>query len=453
MKKAKSNPHTPAPRRVRDGLENLVAGLGTGQDKRSYTRYGVTAKLMQPELESMYRDSWLSKKIVNIPAEDMTRAWRTVAFDDASSPNLKLIEQAEKRLCVQSKFSEALRWARLYGGCCIIIGTKDGEFEKPLEVKTIKKGDLKWLHVADRYRLTASGTVTADLDSANFGLPDAYTLADNGARIHHSRIIRFNGQKLPYYPWIANAYWDDSELQHVVDSVKNCAAASNSVASMMFEANVDIIKMAGLTDLLSTKDGEAKVIKRFASAALLKSFNRTLLLDESETYEKKSNTFSGLNLIMQQFVQDVCGAADIPMTRMFGQSAGGLNATGDSDIRNYYDMISARQNSELRPQLERLDEIMVRSELGVMPDDFSFTFGSLWQMSDTEKATMQKTNAERDQIYLTNGVIGEGVIAAELKENGTYSTLTDEDVELAQALTKPLPEETEPAKTEPLETD
>ena len=133
-------------------------------------------------------------------------------------------------------------------------------------------------------------------------------------------------------------------------------------------------------------------------------------------------------------MQDVSGAADIPMTRLFGRSAGGLNTTGDNDIRNYYDMLQAKQESELRPQLERLDAIMVRSELGQMPEDYGFTFNSLWQMSDKELADTEKTRAERDKIYFDMGVIDEGVIAADLKEAGTYANLTDEHVKLAQEL-------------------
>lgn len=418
-----------------DGLENVVAGLGTDRDKRSYSVYGTPRKLTPVELENMYRSSWLAKKIVNAVADDMTRAWRTIMFDESNQAAQFQIEHAEKRLGLKAKVNDALSWARLYGGACILIGTKDGVYDQPLVAETVKKGDLAFLRTVDiRQLFPAGGVLCSDLSSDNFGLPEAYTLVEAGTAIHHSRIIRFNGQKLPHYAWLKNNMWDDSELQHVLDSIMNCDTATNSVASMLFEANVDVIKTEGLGDLLATKDGEAKVMKRFQTAALLKSFNRTLILDGTESYEKKSNNFSGLNLIIQQFMQDVSGAADIPMTRLFGQSAGGLNATGNNDIRNYYDMLQAKQESELRPQLERLDAIMVRSELGQMPDDYRFEFNSLWQMSDTEKATIEKTRADRDKLYLDMGVVDEGVIAADLKEAGTYANLTDEHVELAKQL-------------------
>lgn len=442
---------TPKPKRTSiiasDGLENVVAGLGTDRDKRSYSIYGAPRKLTPPELENMYRSSWLAKKIVNAVADDMTRAWRTHNSNESNQVQVQKITQAEKRFALKAKVNDALCWARLYGGSGILIGMKDGTYDQPLDADVVKKGDLSFLRVIDRRRLVPSGAgLCTDLMSENFGLPEAYTLAETSTVIHHSRVVRFNGQKLPHMAWLQNEMWDDSELQHVLDSITNCDTATASVASMLFEANVDVIKTEGLVDLLSSKNGEAKVIKRFQTAALLKSFNRTLLIDGSESYEKKSNNFSGLNLIIQQFMQDVSGAADIPMTRLFGQSAGGLNATGNNDIRNYYDMLQAKQESELRPQLERLDAIMVRSELGQMPEDYGFTFDSLWQMSDKEKADTEKTRGERDKIYFDMGVIDEGVIAADLKEAGTYANLTDEHVKLAQELAEKMRETDEEPK-------
>ena len=66
-------------------------------------------------------------------------------------------------------------------------------------------------------------------------------------------------------------------------------------------------------------------------------------------------------------------------TRLLGQSPAGLSATGDSDTRNYYDMIAARQELDLRPQLERLDKLILRSA-GVDPAALTFEFRPLWQM-------------------------------------------------------------------------
>lgn len=412
---------------VGDGLENVVAGLGTERDKRSYSVWGEPRVMTRNDLENAYRGSALAKKIVNIVADDMTReGWNCIFEDDALSLS---IGRAEKRFAVKKRVNEALRWSRLYGGAVIILGVNDTkDLSKPLKIDRLGKGCLRYLQVVDRWRLSPAGSLNRDLDSQNFGLPDTYVLAESSVRVHHSRLLRFNGEKLPYFAWLKNGMWDDSALQHVMDSLMNYDTTTQSIATMMFEANVDVVTSEGLADLLSRKDGESKLIKRFQVAALLKSFNRMLLLDSSEKYEKKSNSFANLDKIIQQFMVDVSGAADIPVTRLFGQSATGLNATGDNDIRNYYDMVSAKQEAELRAPLECLYEILLRSELGYMPDDMQINFNPLWQLSDKEQAEVEKARAERDGQYLDKGVVSHELVAKELKERGTFRNMTDADI-------------------------
>jgi phage-related protein (TIGR01555 family) len=168
----------------------------------------------------------------------------------------------------------------------------------------------------------------------------------------------------------------------------------------------------------------------------MKSFNRTLVLDSSEKYEKKQNQFANLDKVWEKFMVDVCGACDIPMTRLFGQSPGGLNATGTGDLENYYTRINADQSTRLKPKLDYFDEIFVRSVLGIKPVDYAYKFNSLWQISDKDRAAIEYQDAQRDQIYLQSGVVSEGLVASQLRLKGTYATMSDEDVRMAEELSE-----------------
>jgi hypothetical protein len=112
-------------------------------------------------------------------------------------------------------------------------------------------------------------------------------------------------------------------------------------------------------------------------------------------------------------------------------------------------MIAAKQESDLRCKLEYLDAVLVRSALGVMPDDYRFDFNSLWQMTDAEVSDIQHKNAQRDLIYMDSGVISKSTVAKDLKEQGTYKNLTDEEIEAVELEENAEPEpEAEPEPTE-----
>lgn len=434
------------PSRTTDGLANVVAGIGTERDKTSYSRYSHTFGLQSQELESMYRSSWLSKRIVNTVSEDMTREWRDFMFDDTDESRQFGIEQEEARLDIQSKVTDALRWARLYGGAALVMGVNGEDLTRPLNLNTVKRGSLKWVRAVDRHLLSGIGQPTFDPESPNFGMPEFYMLGsmvETAPRIHWTRVIRFDGERLPWRLFLENGYWHDSVLQSTYTAIRNSDTASAAISTMLLEANVDVITAEGLNSKLATECGENDVIKRYQLAGLMKSVNRMLILDGMEKYEKKTNNFSNLDKIWERSFIEVAGACGIPMVILFAQSASGLNATGDNDVRNYYDMVSAKQESDLRGALVRLDEVLVRSALGTMPENYRFTFRSLWQMSDKERAEIDKARAERDNIYLSAGVVSEGIVARDLLEKGTYSSMTEEDVEAAEELDKPMDTEEE----------
>ena len=100
-----------------------------------------------------------------------------------------------------------------------------------------------------------------------------------------------------------------------------------------------------------------------------------------------------------------------------------MSATGDSDTRNYYDMISARQELDLRPQLERLDDFLLRSA-GVDPATLRFEFRPLWQLSAAEKAQVALQKAQATAVYagltLWPAAVTAALVRSQLVEDGVY---------------------------------
>lgn len=377
---------------ARDTLVNLVSGLGTDRDKRAGSVYAVPP-LDDEQLISAYRSSWLPKKIVDIPAMDAVRKWRDWQAD---SDTIEKIEEEEKRLDLRGKVMSALIKARLLGGAAIYIGTGDARPEEEFDPERISAEGIKHLNVLTRRELSA-GEIELDPESEWYARPKWYELANNTSqmvRIHPSRLVIFKGSEPPVDELGTYQGWGDSVLMATTDAIKNADGTAGNIAAMTFEAIVDIIKVPNLMSQVADPEYRSRFMERYQLFGMGKSTTRLGILDSEEEYERKQMSFATLPEVMQTFLQIVSGAADIPVTRLLGQSPAGMSATGESDLRNYYDRISAMQELEITPAMKRLDEALICSATGTREPEVHYIWSSLWQISDKERAEIGKLDAE-----------------------------------------------------------
>jgi len=184
------------------------------------------------------------------------------------------------------------------------------------------------------------------------------------------------------------------------------------VAQDHAEAKLDIIKIQGLTNMISTTEGNQTLINRFANANAAKSVVNTLMLDATEKWDRKELRLTGMDKVMQMYLLICAGAADIPATRLLGREPAGQNATGESDIRNYYDRLAADQVVRLTPALHPLDEILIRHTFGSRDEDIHYTWQPLWQMDDEQKAKIELQKAQAHEVDVKAGLIEPEILKA-----------------------------------------
>ena len=406
-----------------DSLLALTSGMGDPlRDKSAGTYYGPTF-LTDEQLLYAYQGSWLPQKIVNIPAMDSIRKGRDW---QAENKQIEAIEAEEKRLGLWQKLLDARIKARLWGGAAIYMGT-DQSPETPLRLEGLDKGGLKYLTVLSR-RDVIAGELDQDALAGTYGRPKSYqvTGATTFADIHPSRLVIFVGQ--PHVDgWLAqgmNRGWGESSLQAVIDAIKNADSTAANIASLVFEANIDVFGVPDFMSMVADPDYRSRLIERFSLANVGKSINRSLIRDANETYDRKQISFSNLPEVLQQFLIIVSGAADIPATRLLGQAPAGMNATGDSDMKNYHDRIESMQKLELQPAIYGLDEAIIRSGLGSRPPEIYYEWTPLSQMSESEKADIALKKAQTFQIDINSGVIPDSALAKgrqnQIIEDGLY---------------------------------
>jgi len=410
-----------------DSLRSLITGMGDPSiDKSASVVYGHHI-LTDLQLLNAYRNTWLAKKIVNIPALDALRKWRAWQADQQQ---ITLIEKEEQRLGLKLKLLQCKTLARLWGGAVIYIGD-GGDASLPWDHEAVKKGGLKYLTVMGRREVVA-GELEQDPTLENYGWPVSYQVA-NGRTfldVHPSRVVVQIGEPHPD-PWntSTNLGWGDSVLQSLWTALTNADSTAANVASLVFEANVDIYKIPDLMQHMGNSVYRNKLIDRFTLANIGKSVSRALITDTDEEYDRKQISFSALPDVLQQFLILVSGASDIPLTRLLGQSPAGLSSTGEHDMKNYFDRVTSIQTLEIGPAMYKLDEALIRSALGNRPDEVFYTWTPLEQMSEKEQAEIGKMKAETANILTTTGLFMpeelREVVGNQFVEDGFYPGLGD----------------------------
>jgi phage-related protein (TIGR01555 family) len=396
---------------ITDSFKNFIANLNTGRDKQASGDYYLL-NFTDSQWSTVYRTSWMGRKVVDIPAKDATRKWREWA---AEAEQIALIEETEKRLRLPQKVKLALQQSRLFGGSGIYFSVDGDDPELPLDLATVKEGSLSFVTVFPKGVLVA-GDIELDPMSEDYGLPQWYEVsgAESGrTRIHRSRLAIFTGNDVlsPQELTGQNQGWGDSVLQAAYQAVRNADATASNIASLVYEAKVDVLQIPDLGNIMANPRHRELLAERVELSAQLKGNNGMLVIDGDETYSQKAYNFAGLPDISYQALQAVSGAADIPVTRFLGQSPAGLTSTGESDLKNYYDSVNSMQTLTITPALRRLDDVLVRSALGSVPEDVTYEWSSLWQMTDAEKSKISKETAETINILVSTNLFPEDALA------------------------------------------
>lgn len=410
--------------KIFDTIANVVSGLMTGRDKVSHDRWVLSA-IDREQADAAYRGDWVARKVIDVPPQDMCREWRDW---QAENDEIEKIEREEARHNIRAKVMRALRLARLYGGAGLYLGVRGQDPAQPLDIEGVRAGSLDYVHVLHRWQLNVT-ELDRDPASPFYGEPSRYMLSSTGrgaVDIHPSRVVRLLGNELPDIDTNPDG-WGESVLQSVGDAVRHAGITAGNIASLVHEAKIDVIKVPGLMSLAGSDTDRDALLRRFTLASVAKANNGMLLLDGEEEWDRKQMQFSQLPELLTIYLQLAAGAADIPVTRLLGQSPAGMNSTGEHDTRNYYDRIAADQEMTLRPALERLDEVLIRSALGTRPPELHYVWAPLWQLSETERAEAEFKRAQTTKVYLDTGLIPDEALAQAVQnrliEDGTYPGL------------------------------
>lgn len=432
-----------------DAFSNPIARLGFGtMDLLQATSYPLTRMTQNYELlTSLYRDNWIVQNIVATIPNDIVRKWYEIKSSIAPEW-IDRMTKLERKTQIRKKILLGMYWGRLYGGAVGVILIKgQNDLSQPLDLDTIMPESFLGLQILDRWSgVYPEGEIVTDPSDPDFGLPAYYTVRDeeNGymvARVHHSRVVRFVGRELPWLEQVTELYWGESEIEAIYNEIVKHDNVAANIAALTFRANINYMETDGLDQLLGTANTEMQ--RRFwnvmAAQSMMESNFGTRVINKGDAIHNTQYTFTGLPEVYDRMMMDVAGAARTPVTKLFGRSPAGLNATGESDMQNYYDYIDGLRENEFRQVIERLLPVMAMSAWGEIPDDLDIDFPPMWTPDAKEIAEIaeRKTNAVLSvyQNDLIDAATAQQELQALGEETGMYSKISDEAIEVARGQT------------------
>ena len=396
-----------------DGLVNVLTGMGTGRDKSQYTSSTPIVFIGQEELENLYSE-WIPKRIVDIVAEQSTRKGFKVLFggEGAAAEEVVGIEQVIEDLYILENLGLASKNARLFGGAVILLYINDGRSaDQPVNYANICS--VEGMEVLDRWQIAP---VINEESLYDYSKATYYQIISGDlirqpqlAKIHKDRILRFDGEWLPYRIRQRNYGWGMSTLQSVYDSFRFYSTGISSAATLLTEFDIFVHKIRGLASMLSAGK-EREVRDRLVVNDMSKSIYRGYAIDaEKEELDFISRNFGGIGEILEKLRIDIIGASQIPHTILFGESPGGLGSTGRSEERDFAKHLGDYQASHYKRPLQQLMTMIMMSKEGPtngqVPDSWRIKFNDLFELNEREKADVRARVAAVDGRYVQLGIL------------------------------------------------
>ena len=389
------------------------------------------------------------RKVSEIRAKEMTRNW--IAFASKSggdkAERIADLKDALDKFYVREHVLKALEIEGQFGRAQIFVDVKAPgaqasarEDEKELasilliDPAKIERGALIAFRVIEPIWTYPSAYNSISPLAPDYYKPLLWFVM--GKTVHNSRLLLFVSRPVPDLLKAAYNFGGLSMSQMCQPYVQNWLRTRDSISDLVHSFSLSGIQ-TNLSALLAGTD-DASFENRADIFNTVRDNRGLMLLDKDQEEFFQYNTPLGtLDALQAQAGEQMCLPASIPIVKFWGNTPSGLNANSEGEIQVFYDSISAEQEQLIRPNLQKMINIIQLSEFGEIDEDIVFTFEPLYGMTDVEKATVRKTDLDADAVAVSVGAISPDEVRARLAadpESG-YSGLTEDaeegDPELA----------------------
>lgn len=354
-------------------------------------------------LSEAYVEIGLVQTIVNVPVDDGLRGGITIKSNELDEEQIEALNNSMDRDDDINTAGQAEKWNRLFGGAGILILT-DQDPRRPLNLQAINKDSKLEFRAVDMWELTWDKQTSEGYDPT-VGEEDFNFYNYYGEQVHKSRVMRLKGITAPSFIRPRLRGWGFSVVETLIRSMNQYLKATDVAFEVMDEFKIDIYKVKNYTASLLSGDAANKINKRIAHTNYLKNYQNSIVMDTEDDYQQKQLTFGGLGEVMQQIRMQVASDMRMPMLKLFGTPATGLNASDESSLEVYNAMVESEVRNKLKYPILRMLEIKCQMMFGFIPSDLKIEFEPLRVLSAVDQETVKTQKFNRLRAAFEAGTI------------------------------------------------
>lgn len=412
-------------------LTNVLTGMGDpNRDQSMATVVSPAAPLLsEGQLEALYTTSWLMRKIVNIFPGQGTRSGWDISMGESTrkkEKDSKLLVAAGEKLRARAMFGKAATLARLHGGGALIMLLDDRTpLDQPVNLKRLQK--VRGLYPIDRWRLWPSPgwsgvgepesyyfhtLLDKDLEKAG---ADPSVVQRSQVTLHASRVLRFEGLQSTWRQQQRTQWWGLSALQPIWDVFKRYETGQSSAAAILHDFDLYIHQLDGLERIIDSGN-QKQLMDRLQANALARSVYGALVIGKGETISNITRSAAGISDILDSLKGEITGAAEIPHTKLWGESPSGLGADGRSEEASFANDVALWQHDNLSENLKTFYRMLMAASEGPFggreePEDWDIEFRPTYTPTEEEQAELRSKVAQADSQWIQAQVLKPNEVA------------------------------------------
>lgn len=353
----------------------------------SFVGYGALQQISQ---QGMIRSC------IQTVADDMTRKWIELSGDCDSEKLTHLADILENKYQLSRVFNKAFSLCGYMGGAFVFIDTGSDDLSLPLAINDMSAELM--IDTTLKFTVVDPVNVTPTEYNCTNPLKDDYMIPRKwfvlGNVVHHSRMLSIVDNEPPTLLKPSYNFLGIPQSQILWDYVLHFNKCRVSTAELLKKISLLVVQ-TDMDAVLTDPNGVAQFDAKMDFLARYRDNDSVFVCDkDSEAVSNVQTTISGCTDVVRQALEMIAAINRTPAVKLLGISPSGFNATGESDITNYYDFIHSKQETH-RAEIQKCIEAVQLVEYGAIDPSISFEFVSLEPSDEQVKANtaMTKVNA------------------------------------------------------------